>query len=510
MQLKILSCLATLTLFTLGLVTHAAGQQAPDPPKAHARYKLVDLGTFGGPLSLIPFTQRDLTKSGTVVGIAETDIPDPFAPNCSPSCVVQHGFVWRDGVMTKLLGFFPNLESGAQAINEAGMVVGESQNGLIDPASGAPIIHAVLWNKDRFVDLGTLGGDSSGALSINSRGQVVGTSQTTIPDPASGSTEWHAFLWENGVMRDLGTLGGNFSFGGDVNDRGQAGGVSLTAPDPQTGQSSQHVFVWENGHLVDLTLGGSFAEGPTLNNRGQAVGHSTLAGDEFEDHAFLWDGETIADLGTLGGTFSRPTGLSEKGNVSGVATTTNDDLLHAVLWRDRKIVDLGTIPGEGCSWAYGLNSKDKVVGISLPFPCEFANAHAFLWENGEMVDLNTLISPDSGFKLVFATGINDAGEIEGAGVPSGVSSADVDLLGHAFVLIPIGPEEVGAPDFVIAESANVAKPATTADAREVTARMIGRIRAQQHRKYQMGGTAAKGLLMPNLNSTTTKSSLNIH
>ena len=486
MQFKIASSLTAVTLFTVSFATHAAAQQTPAPWKSHVRYKLVDLGTFGGPHSLIPFTQRDLTKAGTVVGMAETDIPDPFAPNCSPNCVVQQGFVWRDGVMTKLLGFFPNLESGAQAINEAGIIVGESQNGLIDPASGAPTIHAVLWNKDRFLDLGTLGGNSSGALSINSRGQVIGTSQTTIPDLASGSTEWHAFLWENGVMRDLGTLGGNFSFGGDVNDRGQAGGVSLTAPDPQTGQSAQHVFVWERGHLSDLTLGGNFAEGPTFNNRGQAVGHSTLPG-ELEDHAFLWDGETIADLGTLGGSFSLPTGISEKGNVSGVATTTDDELLHAVLWRNRGIVDLGTIPGEGCSWAYGLNSKDQVVGISLPFPCEFANAHAFLWENGEMIDLNTLISPHSDFKLVFATGINDAGEIEGAGVPSGVSSANIDTLGHAFVLIPIAQEEAEGQNAVKADSAEPAKAATAADARRVTARMIGRIRAQQHRKYQTAG-----------------------
>jgi hypothetical protein len=90
-----------------------------------------------GRLAWIPFTQGDLNKAGAVAGYAETPIPDPFAPNCaSPSCSVQHAFLWRDGVMTELLGFIPNLESGAQAINEAGIAVGEAQNGLADPESG--------------------------------------------------------------------------------------------------------------------------------------------------------------------------------------------------------------------------------------------------------------------------------------------------------------------------------------------------------------------------------------
>jgi probable HAF family extracellular repeat protein len=480
-----------LALLTIAFAMVTTAQQAPMPPTRHLRYKLVDLGTFGGPHSLIPAAQRDLTRSGAVVGIAETDIPDPFAPNCLPNCVVQQAFTWRDGVMTKLLGFIPNLESGAQALNESGIVVGESQNGLIDPATGAPTIHAVLWRKGHLLDLGTLGGNSSGALSINSRGQVIGTSQTTIPDPISGFTQWHAFLWENGLMRDLGTLGGPFSFGGDVNDRGQAGGVSLTAADPQTGESATHVFVWENGRLADLSLGGTFAEGPTLNNRGQAVGHSTLPGD-LEDHAFLWDGERTADLGTLGGTFSLPTGLSEKGNVSGVATTTNDDLLHAVLWRNQKILDLGTVPRDGCSWGWGLNSRDQVVGISLPFPCDFSVAHAFLWEDGEMVDLNTLISPASDFTLVYATGINDAGEIVGSGVPGGVSPADVDTLGHAFVLTPIHGDTTDAPVNAAAfNSRVVAVTAIPADAQKITERIVAKIRAQQRRRYQRSGATSR-------------------
>src|SRR5689334_727109 len=87
----------------------------------HHRYKVIDLGTFGGPDGIIPFGQRILTQSGTAVGIAETDIPDPFAPNCaSPNCRVQSGFQWRKGATSKLPGLSVHGESAAQAINESG------------------------------------------------------------------------------------------------------------------------------------------------------------------------------------------------------------------------------------------------------------------------------------------------------------------------------------------------------------------------------------------------------
>ena len=60
---------------------------------------------------------------------------------------------------------------------------------------------------------------------------------------------------------------------------------------------------------------------------------------------------------------------------------------------------------------------------------DFGNARAFLWENGgPMVDLNTLIPPNSGLTLVQAFSINDRGEIAGIGVPPGVAVPDWEVL----------------------------------------------------------------------------------
>src|SRR5262249_28744029 len=154
------------------------------------------------------------------------------------------------------------------------------------------------------------------------------------------------------------------------------------------------------------------------------------------------------------------------GDVSGASLTSNDETIHAVLWRNLKIKDLGTVRGDICSFAWGLNSKDQVVGISLPEPCDFSVARAFLWEDGTMVDLNTLIPPNSGLQLVYAEAINDAGEIVGIGVPPGVSPVDVETLGHAFVLLP---ERDYCDNQDEKASDNLAKMATTPNVRHAAA-----------------------------------------
>ena len=60
-----------------------------------------------------------------------------------------------------------------------------------------------------------------------------------------------------------------------------------------------------------------------------------------------------------------------------------------------------------------INDARQVVGASCDH--EF-NCRAFLWERSVMTDLNELIPADSPLHLVFASWINDAGEIVGQAV----------------------------------------------------------------------------------------------
>src|ERR1700747_3386215 len=209
---------------------------------SHHHYKFVDLGTFGGPKSGVngePSVQV-INNVGTVVGVADTSILTPvaggFNPIGNPDFFISHAFVWRGGSL-KDLGTLPGGDySFAAAINQFGQITGTSENGQIDPASGNPEFHAVLWENDKIHDLGTLGGTASFATVLNDHSQVIGEALNSVPDPLSilglgdGTTlaQTRAFLWERGKMHDLGTLGGPDSWAMFVNDRGQVAGTSYT------------------------------------------------------------------------------------------------------------------------------------------------------------------------------------------------------------------------------------------------------------------------------------------
>jgi probable HAF family extracellular repeat protein len=90
-----------------------------------------------------------------------------------------------------------------------------------------------------------------------------------------------------------------------------------------------------------------------------------------------------------------------------------------------KVQDLGTLGGSQ-SQAYGINDADKVVGHS--FTSGDVSQHAFLYSDGVMKDLNSLIPADSGWDFRVATAINDNGHIAGYGFKDGQV--------HAFLLTP--------------------------------------------------------------------------
>jgi probable HAF family extracellular repeat protein len=439
MYTKRLHRLTTVAVFAaLATTLQLSAQDKPH----HHQYKLMQVGTFGGPdsdslVGPAGSSVNYFNSQGATGGMAATNTSDPFYPNCWYDCFVNHALRFENGNLTDL-GALPgnngNNSSASFGLNDSGLIVGVSENGAIDPLTGYPEYHAVVWRHGVVSDLGTLGGSVSQAFAVNNQGRAVGVAANAVPDQyASGlgpATTWNsswtvttqqrAFLWDGGKLQDLGTLGGNDAVAYFVNAGGQVAGISYTntTPNPTTGLPTQDPFLWDHGTMVDLgSLGGTSGVVYWLNNRGQVAGQSNLAGDQLF-HAFFWDRGVLTDLGTLGGDTSTTYWLNDAGDVVGSSLITGNQVSHAFLWQHGMMTDLGTVSGDESSIANAINAGGQIVGES----CSSQGAcRAFLWENGgPMVDLNTLVKRPSNLHLQFANAIADSGEILAYGtLPNG-------------------------------------------------------------------------------------------
>lgn len=271
---------------------------------------MTDLGAlFTSPSGLSLSSGRGINEAGDVAGHTWVNSTDP-----------PHAFLYRNGVMTDLgTGYSGGSRSYATDLNDSGLIVGSHGVSQSSPE------RAAVWQNGVIYDIGTLGGSTSAPYStesvanaVNDAGYVVGAAL-----PASGSA-LHAFIWFNGVMSDLGTLGGNGeatrAFG--INNANQIVGASPNA----AGQV--HAFRWTNGVMSDLgSLGGSTSHGNDINMSGEVVGISLVAGNG-SYRPFIWRRGQMTNLNTLtdnlpsGVTLYNATGINDDGVIVGNTCTT--------------------------------------------------------------------------------------------------------------------------------------------------------------------------------------------
>jgi probable HAF family extracellular repeat protein len=310
------------------------------------------------------------------------------------------------------------------------------------------------------IDLGTFGTvQSAQAFDVNDAGQVVGIAGT------------RAFVWQNGEKTDLGSLGGSASASG-INEASQIVGASaLTIP-----PTGSHAVMWSNGAITDLTpdlAPNQAANATAINEAGQVVVNINYSS------AFVWQNNARTLLGHLGGGGSVAYDINDSGVVVGASSTIQPTPLgfmaHPFLWQNGVMRDLGLLPGDEDGGASAINNSGQIVGSSgrtdpdtyesfyrafiyangvmtaLPVPSweayagdindhgvvvgsmraggGFSNFHGWVYIDGVVTNLNTLVAAGSGLHIAYANAINNQGQIA-------ASAYDAQGHYHAVLLTP--------------------------------------------------------------------------
>ena len=306
------------------------------------------------------------------------------------------------------------------AINNFGVVAGSSNTDQF-PST------AFRWSSDSGIEI-IKGGTVANA--INDNDQIV------------GNTVDGAFILD-GNYRDWSDYG---AFGN--NQLGEVAGYSVGKNpfQPRSLPYNPAIYDGKKWNVYDIaklysrgTREGVYADRfilNAINDSGYSVGYKYRYGLAGYSAILIDPNVTINDLSDV--VYLSAGRAADINNHNMVVGTTSGDYTHAFLYDydNDTTIDLGTLPINDTedaltSAAYDINDLDQVVGqsrlitdnTSLNDPTKY---HAFIWQDGQMDDLNNLASLPDGWLLTRANSINENGDIAGVGLYNGVE--------HGFVL----------------------------------------------------------------------------
>ncbi len=294
--------------------------------------------------------------------------------------------------------------------------------------------------------LPNLGGTFALPLAINNRAEMAG--QSTRPN----QTYEVAVAWLNGQCIELGGSGFSLSGGQGVTDSGFVVGytdqlgaraIQSTPPGPvtmipQLATSFSHAlainanqdivgsyttsprpFALRAGVLTPLPLlGGTQGIAYAINNTGTICGWTNLnSGGGVVGVQWINDQPTQL---TGGASQTIAYGINDEGWIVGYTSGSPLTTYEASLWTSPTTrQNLGALNGNWNNIAYAINNHRQIVGAS--------GSTAFLWQNNQIHDLNTLVVPTSwpsqGWTVTDARAISDTGLIAAQATHDGQSSA---------------------------------------------------------------------------------------
>ncbi len=358
------------------------------------QFTITDLGSLPG---FPACTATGLSQSGNnVTGYCISKAGESLLDNPG-----THGFIYSNSAITDLNLNLKSLSSPLPTVvNDSGVIAGA--NVIINVLAASLSVEAFIVQQNGGLTLPQ--GEMVGVvpLALNNAGQLAGSSIQV------GTTSSNLFLNSSAVLYTVSNgatsiLGqGDAAFG--INSSGTVAGATI-------GENGAAVnpLLFQNGKTQTLTV-----LTPYQQSLATSVNDSGVAAGVAFDFSFTEFKDAQAQA-------------------------------HAVVFNsDGSVTDLGVVGSDASSIATGINNNGWVVGFSSENPPDFTvqlqpiletpsgTTRAFLYANGKIYDLNTLLTNGTGWSLAYATAINNNGQIVGTGIFTD-SSGSVQ---HGFLLTP--------------------------------------------------------------------------